>query len=82
MVISLRRDHVCGHCGRTDMGSYEAGYGAVGKTRLCHPNVSGRPRCYDLVTRYGHTMPCDCAERSPRAADRATLAWVGQLPAG
>ncbi len=76
MVISLRRNHICGHCGRDDIGTPQAGYGAVGKTRLCHPNEPGRPDCFRLVTVYGHTMPCRCSERAPRAGDRSAAAWA------
>lgn len=75
MAISLRRDPACGHCGRTDLGTHAAGYGAIGRTRLCHPNVAGRPDCYRLVTVYGHRMPCRCAEHVPRAGDRAAAIW-------
>lgn len=57
---------ICGHCGATDVGSPAAGYargaittatGVVGAT-LCHPNETGRPDCYRLVTVYRHNMPC------------------------
>ncbi len=75
MTVSLVRGIACGHCGRDDIGTPEAGYGAIGRTRLCHPNAPGRPRCYDLVTRFNHPMPCDCAQRSPRAGDRSTAVW-------
>lgn len=55
------KNETCGHCGRTDVGSYAAGSSAVGNQRLCHPNEAGRPDCYRLVTVYKHPVPCDCA---------------------
>lgn len=59
-VRSLRL-HTCAHCGRRDVGSYEAGYATVGDSYLCHPNVGYRPDCYKLVTVHGHTANCRTA---------------------
>lgn len=54
----------CGHCGKpVHLG------GAVGATRLCHPDED--MDCYHLVTVYKHPMPCDCD---------GTLARVGMTP--
>jgi hypothetical protein len=64
-VSLLRRvPAVCGHCDRSDVGVFAAGYGALGGVPLCHPNVAGRPDCYRLVTVFGHPMACRCEERS------------------
>lgn len=57
----------CGHCGATDVGTFEGGYGSVGRADLCHPNESGRPDCYHLVTVYHHPMPCSAC---PSAEER------------
>lgn len=51
MSQSLR---CCGHCGRSDVGSFFGGYSFADGHYLCHPNVAGRPDCYRLVTLYGH----------------------------
>ncbi len=56
--MNVREDQTCGHCGATDVGSYEAGYASAGDTPLCHPNARGRSVCYNLVTLYKHAMPC------------------------
>jgi hypothetical protein len=58
----------CAHCGRV-MSNFAGGYSRIGGKPLCHPNVTGRPNCYELVDRYKHTMPCDgslCYEDHPR----------------
>lgn len=75
MTISLRRHRTCGHCGRDDLGSVEAGFAVVGQDHLCCPHVGGRPRCFELVTRFGHPMGCRCAERLPRAGGRDAAVW-------
>lgn len=51
----------CAHCKRR-LGTFESGYAAIGSNKLCHPNVEGRPRCYDLVTKHEHKMPCELEE--------------------
>ncbi len=61
------RTRTCGHCGRTDVGTYEAGYGGINDIALCHPNVSDRPDCFRLVTLYKHAMPCRCESLFPAA---------------
>lgn len=58
-----RRLQVCHHCGRDDVGSYEAGSASLNSFPVCHPNVEGRPDCYMLVTIGHHEMPClDCMQ--------------------
>ncbi len=59
-------NQVCGHCGATDVGGRAAGWAKVGQSPLCHPNDTGRPDCYRLVTVYRHRLyqdggrcPCD-----------------------
>lgn len=48
----------CAHCDRI-MSNYAGGYSRGYKGEpLCHPNVSGRPDCYKLVTVFGHKIPC------------------------
>jgi hypothetical protein len=48
----------CAHCDRL-CGNFAGGYaGGHNGENLCHPNVSGRPDCYRLVTVYGHKTPC------------------------
>lgn len=49
----------CSHCNR-DMGTFASGYARGGPNFkiLCHPNVPGRPDCYQLVTIYKHEQPC------------------------
>lgn len=49
----------CGHCGRTDVGTHDAGYGSAEGMILCHPNVPNRPDCYRLVTLHGHSARCN-----------------------
>lgn len=60
----------CAHCGRI-MNNYVGGFSrGINGEPLCHPNGANRPKCYDLVTRYKHTTPCDtavCYEDHPRA---------------
>jgi hypothetical protein len=62
----LRREHYvklipCAHCGRP-CGDYAGGHGSVWHvnekraTHLCHPNASGRPDCYHLVTVHGEEL--------------------------
>lgn len=52
----------CGHCGATDVGTDEGGLATLTvdgvHNYLCHPNATGRPDCYRLVTLYHHSMPC------------------------
>lgn len=49
----------CEHCDRA-MNNFAGGSSkGPGNTRLCHPNVRGRPDCYRLVTIYKHPIPCD-----------------------
>jgi hypothetical protein len=43
--------------------NYEGGYASVGRIGVCHPNVTGRPDCYTLITRYRHPI-LDCEECS------------------
>lgn len=69
----MNPEQTCGHCGATDVGSYDAGYASDDGTPLCFPNVRARPVCYNLVTLYGHTTPCALcsalvASRQPRPA--------------
>lgn len=49
----------CAHC-RRKMNDFDGGYsrGHDGEP-LCHPNAKGRPDCYTLVTREGHSTPCN-----------------------
>ncbi len=56
--------YLCAHCGRDDVGTAEGGYAAVRGQWLCHPNESGRPDCYTLVTVYKHGMPCPACRRA------------------
>jgi len=48
----------CAHCSRL-MNNFAGGYsrGPTGQV-LCHPNATGRPDCYKLVTVYNHEVPC------------------------
>ena len=41
----------CAHCGRP-CGNFEGGHASILGQRVCHPNVSGRPDCYRLITVY------------------------------
>ena len=50
-----RKQALCVHCGRVT-NNEEAGYGSVEGQPLCHPNVTGRPDCYHLVTVYKHVL--------------------------
>ncbi len=70
MTVCLDRfaKATCVHCGQTDVGGFNAGYGAVAGRPLCHPNVAGRPDCYTLVTLYRHETPCRTCRGMFRAA--------------
>ena len=49
----------CVHCHRK-MNTFAGGSAKMpGIGPLCHPNVSGRPDCYHLVSLYGHQAPCE-----------------------
>ena len=49
----------CHHCERIT-GDYAGGYSrGYNNELLCHPNAKNRPDCYQLVTRYNHSTPCD-----------------------
>lgn len=48
----------CVHCHR-QMGDYAGGFAMAFGGALCHPNASGRPDCYHLVTVYKHVL-YDC----------------------
>lgn len=45
----------CVHCGRP-CGNFEGGFAVIRSKRVCHPNVSGRPDCYKLITVYNEVM--------------------------
>jgi len=47
----------CAHCERR-CDNFAGGFARVNSKPLCHPNATGRPDCYHLVSVYGHTMPC------------------------
>lgn len=53
--------HWCAHCGRT-CGNFAGGWSSTFidgiAYKLCHPNVTGRPDCYTLVTRDKHNIEC------------------------
>jgi len=50
---------VCVHCGRL-MNNFIGGSSKIpGVGPTCHPNVTGRPDCYHLVTLYKHKTPCE-----------------------
>ncbi len=73
LVFPLRK---CGHCGREDVGSKEAGFSGISVADgrfipLCHPNEAGRPDCYTLTTGLGpHTLPCEqCRVEGAEDAD-------------
>lgn len=71
----MNGEQVCGHCGAPDVGSYGAGYGSVDEIPVCHPNDSGRPKCYQLVTVWKHAIPCPlCTGIAGRNRERAHLA--------
>ncbi len=69
-VNLTRGTQTCGHCGATDVGTYAAGYGNAAGSPLCHPNESGRPDCYRLVTTHRHPLRCRCQDREQPAAAR------------
>lgn len=60
-----KKFETCAHCGRTDVGSLNAGYGTVRGLALCQPTVNNRPVCYDLVSRFRHPTPCSCNRGKP-----------------
>ena len=72
----------CRHCERT-MGDYAGGYSrGYNNELLCHPNVSNRPDCYALVTRYNHPTPCDsktCYEDHEDLMDYVSTRHVEKL---
>ncbi len=68
MTVPLKR--VCGHCGADDVGTYAAGWSRAGRF-LCHPNVTGRPDCYRLVTVFGHPFDCLCTDIPPMVKARS-----------
>ncbi len=59
---------ICGHCGRRDVGTPNAGNANHDGVALCHPNEPGRPDCFRLVTVYRHPLDCRCQDRTNPAA--------------
>jgi hypothetical protein len=47
----------CAHCARMT-GTFASGFARAAGKPLCHPNVPGRPDCYQLVTVHQHEIPC------------------------
>ncbi len=78
MTVDLTRTApaTCGHCGRRDVGTRQAGRGVIHGVPVCLPRVAGRPHCWDLVIRFQHPLDCRCEERYPIAGDRSRSVWA------
>lgn len=67
----------CAHCGRP-CGNFEGGHAMLQSgQRVCHPNVSGRPDCYRLITVYHEVV--GVRQNETQTGFRETKATQGKL---